>query len=704
MENIKTFKELISEYSIEIPIIQRDYVQGRTGKEKLREQFLTSIKEKLENNEPLELDFIYGSVVNKDNKNVFQPLDGQQRLTTLFLLHWYIANKENEENEDFDLLADKFTYETRVSSRDFCKQLSKAKIEIDNINDDGKVSEKIIDQNWFVLSWKKDPTVKAILTMLDDIHKHFKDTKDLWEKLDKITFKFIKMKDFGLSDDLYVKMNARGKALTPFENFKAELVGHIKENEWEKDEPLENTIAHKLDTKWTDLFWKYRDEQNKIDDAYLKVISAFCMILSKNEDTIKELNNDFKELEVSDFKGKEDFEYLEKALDKYSGIDQLQYEIPFWGYLSEGNNNFFEEIIKGKLEYKKVVLFYAETQYLLNKGIDENINRWMRVVRNIVENSTIDTPETFINTISLIRVLSEGINDIYKHLATPKIKSDREQVKEEIEKAKIIRDKDNNWEAKIIEAENYAFFKGAIRFLFRDDENNADWNKFESRFERAKEYFDEKGVKHKKLPFKERTPEINKNNTLFIRKFINTYNSFEKGIYWIKLGYKADIWKNHLLNNKRIKNINSLLDNDDLKEPKINSDKFKEEQLAYKDLFNPDFLAECLYFFSNGFWCRPWGGKIMITEYNARADWKRYIIGDKRNEILSELDITTERRIYELPYYWGVDISFKYKDKEFIWTLDDKIYLLGEKEEIFGVKEIKNSEELIKQLDEFLSK
>ena len=37
----------------------------------------------------LKLDFVYGTESNK----TLQPLDGQQRLTTLWLLHWFVAFK-----------------------------------------------------------------------------------------------------------------------------------------------------------------------------------------------------------------------------------------------------------------------------------------------------------------------------------------------------------------------------------------------------------------------------------------------------------------------------------------------------------------------------------------------------------------------------------------------------------------------------------
>ena len=106
---------------IEIPIIQRDYAQGRKTKsvQRIRERFLNVLYDALtEKTDPVQLDFIYGSVVDKK----FIPLDGQQRLTTLFLLHWYIAKHEDIDQSEYPLL-NNFTYKTRFSSEHFCEKL-----------------------------------------------------------------------------------------------------------------------------------------------------------------------------------------------------------------------------------------------------------------------------------------------------------------------------------------------------------------------------------------------------------------------------------------------------------------------------------------------------------------------------------------------------------------------------------------------------
>src|ERR1035437_6748483 len=168
METTKyTFWNLLNEYSIEIPIIQRDYAQGRYSQKinEIRKNLLDNLYSAINNNKNLDFDFIYGNVVG----NKFIPLDGQQRLTTLFLLHWYLALKEGELNDFKDVLI-KFSYETRTSSREFCNDLVTQKITW-NTND--SLSEAIKNSSWFFLSWEKDLTIKSMLVMLDDIHARF---------------------------------------------------------------------------------------------------------------------------------------------------------------------------------------------------------------------------------------------------------------------------------------------------------------------------------------------------------------------------------------------------------------------------------------------------------------------------------------------------------------------------------------------------
>ena len=63
-----TYKQLLQRHGlIRIPMIQRDYAQGRPSEEDLREDFLSALGGALNKSAddpslPLNLDFIYGSV------------------------------------------------------------------------------------------------------------------------------------------------------------------------------------------------------------------------------------------------------------------------------------------------------------------------------------------------------------------------------------------------------------------------------------------------------------------------------------------------------------------------------------------------------------------------------------------------------------------------------------------------------------------
>lgn len=112
-----TFWNLINEYKIVVPKIQRDYVQGRENKtvEKNREEFVKELIGSLAENKPMSLNFVYGTI---QNSNEFIPIDGQQRLTTLFLLHLYVLAKKGD-IDAIGKLQKQFSYQTRYTTNRF---------------------------------------------------------------------------------------------------------------------------------------------------------------------------------------------------------------------------------------------------------------------------------------------------------------------------------------------------------------------------------------------------------------------------------------------------------------------------------------------------------------------------------------------------------------------------------------------------------
>lgn len=396
-----------------IPIIQRDYAQGRAGSDikRVRDRFLEALLHAVEE-EPITLDFVYGDI---NDDGVMTPLDGQQRLTTLFLLHWYAAKKDQVPEPEYDFL-NGFGYETRYSARNFCKDLLGFVPSFEGI-----ISEEIIDQAWFPLEWKKDPTVSSMLVMIDAIHQRFSGVEHLWEKLKNgaITFYFLPIKDMGLTDELYIKMNSRGKPLTRFEHFKAELERSIREI----DEETAKRIIRKVDLDWTDMLWQYRDsgsgipEDSITDDEFLRYFHFICDIICyKRGESPQGRSSDEFDMLSDWFSGDrqtvlENIATLEEYFDCWCCIDGYNSPADFLetflthehapGKISIDNRNkidIFEDCLHAYGErsglnrlfpLNRVVLLYTIVCYLRNKAQipDEAFRVRLRMINNLIQNS-----------------------------------------------------------------------------------------------------------------------------------------------------------------------------------------------------------------------------------------------------------------------------------------------------------------------------
>ena len=290
-----SFNDLLKQGKVRIPKIQRDYAQGRVNRKvnEIRKVFIHTLilvaKGKMD---AAELDFVYGS--NQDN--AFEPLDGQQRLTTLFLLHWMMGVDLRQQDANHNMYS-MFTYETRNTSNEFCNELIQheaikfVKQAFENIKYNRTKNAKeapkpdtpsliIKSLDWFRWGWKYDPTILSMLVMIDAIFAEIGEESE-WEKvgeyqknLDNITFNLLNLGDFGLSNELFIKMNARGKHLSDFDKLKSTLEEElqIQKREHSTDDKIEEEWRKLMDGVWIDLFWhKYAREtikniSNKTDD------------------------------------------------------------------------------------------------------------------------------------------------------------------------------------------------------------------------------------------------------------------------------------------------------------------------------------------------------------------------------------------------------------------------------------------------------
>jgi hypothetical protein len=777
-----SFWNFIRKYQIEIPIIQRDYAQGRQGKEKLRKVFLLNLKQALDGTLPhgervLKLDFVYGAT----EKGKMLPLDGQQRLTTLWLLHWYLALRTGNLKTASETLLH-FTYKTRISSRDFCEKLCDSALFI-RYDDASSVTDYITKQTWFYSAWTQDPTVKSMLTMLsgtkltdkrendilDGIEELFKDSSKeeyqrYWNSLTSedapIVFYHLDLEDFGLSDDLYIKMNARGKQLTAFENFKADLIGYIKDKaadtkeleeadavEWEALLNVKDGLPLKMDTIWTDIFWRNKSVgistedgsvamSNQIDGIFLAFINRFfwdALFTEKDSSgkhllplgegrlpdgtktyTIENSNSSYNYLNADKYDSYSDlepykfsvdkdiplsfFKKLVKVLDRIAAYQEAipsclwdtefrfipEYTLGDDGYNIEKYNAFKESYLEcTTLTQTQRIVFHAIVKYLTEGDAEKNsFKQWMRVIWNLISGegddgrpqirSTLATRNAinFIDRLDSHKVY-ESLNEL-KGVDLGTSDFDKRCKEEVIKATKIIDTRNDNysWETIFVQAENTAFFKGAIRFLYMDEYGNPEWSQFDTKFKNAKIYFSPGRIE----------------NYTDLRYFISRCDS-EMQVQSIIYDIRPCSWMSNLLNENLFLPVSEFLITTPENNPlclhikeKISNSRYAN---AINDIVNSELLANMSYWGAHVDACHfreDLYGLFALLPNNAKSEMKKFVVGHYRNALLAHLvndkQISSSQKLPGCDYFWGWNIDFKYADISFRWCYDDKIYVI----------------------------
>ena len=287
MRREDNFQELVKNKKIIIPIIQRDYAQGRNNtkaisvRTRLIDEWIDILKDP---NLRMDFNYIYGN----ETGDVFYPVDGQQRLTSLYLLHWYLAMATNNTDEIDEW---QFDYKTRNSASEFFSFLrdddkSVALFEIlhsDNTESDKQ--ESLRNESWFKTKWENDPTVVSCLNflcMLSGKLSSYEDQFDVfWASLNDTSCPAVYFTCLNECDDeyaeidaakKYTRMNARGKRLTNFENLKAMIdeieMKHIKDLAYcseDEQEAFSDTISWTYDRDYVDCLFKSMQESTLME-------------------------------------------------------------------------------------------------------------------------------------------------------------------------------------------------------------------------------------------------------------------------------------------------------------------------------------------------------------------------------------------------------------------------------------------------------
>ena len=384
MEEV-SIKELIENYNLIVPEIQREYVWGLNF-QNILDTFFIDIKEGYNKNHEISkqsktkldllnellnqadstakdtiksmmlnlgissnainIGFLYSYrpdyyVYNDINKDVYL-IDGQQRFTTLFLLLFYLSIKENRKaefeelfryNKNLEHIA--FDYRVRTLTHNFFIDL------ISNVN---TISDlvNISSKNWFLSNYKNDVTIKSIVGSdefgeettgtFKKIDEYFKDeTDDYFDYIQNhIKFWHFKTEETSQGEELYITMNSRGQQLADNENIRAKLFesNHVKVNQ---------LVWSKKWEEWQDFFWKKRNKKfnkNSADkgfNEFLRWVVIVEMIKDgKNLDSINGKASDLKQIIKADNDIKLPIKYLNiEVIEKYfNSIEFLYDEFP----------------------------------------------------------------------------------------------------------------------------------------------------------------------------------------------------------------------------------------------------------------------------------------------------------------------------------------------------------------------------------------
>lgn len=399
---IFNMNDLLHHYTIYIPDMQRDYCWGMIKSDKAKNTLFKNFLDTLvqncnENKKDFTMGLFYGYVEN----NRLYLCDGQQRITSLYLILLY-AYKLGKVDKGLLIHNNmpRLQYAVRDSSLFFLNDLVE---HIKNIKTIGDIKK----EDWYFDEYNNDDTIQNIIEVLMTLEKEQSEINNdefIPDILKEINFIFIDMKTRENGEETYVLLNTTGEPLTAVENLKPYLVFDDDADKWEEMEHffwIKNNQNYEMAEKgfmeflrWVVILTCYEKSAN-----ILKEKGVLYSFFTKEEkpaiEVIKEyFDNIYKEdinplLDVMGIKLQFNGEYLEdkKIYSLFAAIygninnipkDSYFYKI-FKNIINRENKGGIEKItIKSVVEFlinheSKDILETLEKDSFLKNDVEEHL-------------------------------------------------------------------------------------------------------------------------------------------------------------------------------------------------------------------------------------------------------------------------------------------------------------------------------------------
>lgn len=379
--------------AIVIPDLQRDYCWATTkivtgDGQSLVEAYVDDLilESQKGQNAKLKMGLLYGYEYPTDN---VQLCDGQQRLTTLFLISGVCLNKLGEEDdvlreEAISIISHgnspRLQYAIRDSSLSF----------INNLVQNRAFDPEITEVPWFSNEYSRDPSACNMILAIKQIDSKVTNAatakKLLNYILHNISFLYFDMQSRTYSEEQYVILNTTGYSLTPTEHVKPKLLGKLSEEQLKK-------YSERWEY-WEQFIWNHRpkeDDNFTVDEWFDRFLTIFYLAENIGKD------NSFseKEAEYNSFQrvlqGSRKYNFLaESEEEAIKSLDTIHDYFEAAKLISKLNLPVILELGSGNIPSKSIWEYISNSADWSNlSNLQQVVSIFIQITKNQKESSDI---------------------------------------------------------------------------------------------------------------------------------------------------------------------------------------------------------------------------------------------------------------------------------------------------------------------------